>query len=38
MEDFAHYAKQSISPTQGVLNAVALIEKFSKMWYLRHTV
>ena len=26
MEDFAQYAKQSISPTQGVLNAVALIE------------
>jgi len=30
MEDFAQYAKQSISPTQGVLNAVALIEAFSK--------
>jgi hypothetical protein len=27
MEDFAQYAKQSISATQGVLNAVALIER-----------
>jgi UDP:flavonoid glycosyltransferase YjiC (YdhE family) len=33
----AQQAKQEISPTQGVLNAVALIEKTSEAWHLRHT-
>jgi hypothetical protein len=36
MAERAQYAKQTISPTQGVLNTVALIEKANEAWQLRH--
>jgi len=35
MAERAQYAKQTISPTQGVLNAVALIEEANEAWQLR---
>jgi UDP:flavonoid glycosyltransferase YjiC (YdhE family) len=38
MESFAYYAKQNISPTQGVLNAVALIEETCAAWHSQHTM
>jgi UDP:flavonoid glycosyltransferase YjiC (YdhE family) len=36
MADFAQYAKQRVLATQGVLNAVALIEKTCKAWNSNH--